>query len=120
MEDRQRGPFGGEEDQVAPVHGSEHRSRPASRSLGSNAGRLVNRLGSGQRSPGGMREMSRNGRPLNLEELGTGDTQKRIAAGADTVLVPIGSIERHGNPFTPLGLDGIIVRELVERAARKA
>jgi creatinine amidohydrolase len=64
--------------------------------------------------------MSRNGRPLNLEELGTGDAQKRIEAGADTVLVPIGSLERHGNPFTPLGLDGIIVRELVERAALKA
>ena len=63
--------------------------------------------------------MSRNGRPLNLEELGTGEARKRIEGGADTVLVPIGSLERHGNPFTPLGLDGIIVRELVERAARK-
>ncbi len=64
--------------------------------------------------------MSRNGRPLNLEELGTGEARKRVEAGADTVLVPIGSLERHGNPFTPLGLDGIVVRELVERAARKA
>ncbi len=64
--------------------------------------------------------MSENGRPLNLESLGTGAVRKRVEAGDDTVLVPVGSIERHGNPFTPLGLDGIIVRELVERAARKA
>jgi creatinine amidohydrolase len=64
--------------------------------------------------------MSSNGRSLSLEELGTGEAQKRIESGADTVLVPIGSLERHGNPFTPLGLDGIIVRELVERAAAKA
>jgi creatinine amidohydrolase/Fe(II)-dependent formamide hydrolase-like protein len=61
-----------------------------------------------------------NGRPLDLEELGSADLRARLEAGADTVLVPIGSIERHGNAFTPLGLDGIIVREVVERAARKA
>jgi creatinine amidohydrolase len=64
--------------------------------------------------------MSRNDRPLNLEELGRGDASKRIESGTDTVLVPLGSLERHGNPFTPLGLDGIIVRTMVERAARKA
>jgi creatinine amidohydrolase len=64
--------------------------------------------------------MSENGRPANLEELGAGAVRKRIEAGADTVLVPIGSLERHGNPFTPIGLDGIIVRELVERAAARA
>ena len=64
--------------------------------------------------------MASNGRPLSLEELGTGEAQKRLHSGADTVLVPIGSLERHGNPFTPLGLDGIIVRELVERASAKA
>jgi creatinine amidohydrolase len=64
--------------------------------------------------------MSINGRPLNLEELGTGDVRARIEAGADTVLVPLGSVERHGNPFTPLGLDGIIVRAIVKRAAAKA
>lgn len=64
--------------------------------------------------------MSTNGRPLNLEALGTGDVRKRVEVGADTVLVPVGSLERHGNPFTPLGLDGIVVRDLVERAARKA
>ena len=64
--------------------------------------------------------MSTNGRPLNLEALGTGDVRKRVEGGADTVLVPIGSLERHGNPFTPLGLDGIIVRELVARASHKA
>ena len=64
--------------------------------------------------------MQENGRPVNLEELGTGDVAARVDRGADTVLVPLGSLERHGNPFTPLGLDGIIVREVVERAARKA
>jgi creatinine amidohydrolase len=64
--------------------------------------------------------MSTNGRPLNLEALGTGDVRKRVEVGADTVLVPVGSLERHGNPFTPLGLDGVVVRDLVERAARKA
>jgi creatinine amidohydrolase len=64
--------------------------------------------------------MSANGRSLNLEELGTAEAQKRVESGADTVLVPIGSLERHGNPFTPLGLDGIVVRELVARAASKA
>lgn len=64
--------------------------------------------------------MSKNGRPVNLEELGSGDVRARINAGADTVLVPLGSLERHGNPFTPLGLDGIIVRAVVERAAAKA
>jgi creatinine amidohydrolase len=61
-----------------------------------------------------------NGRPVNLEKLGPGDVRSRIEAGVDIVLVPIGSLERHGNPFTPIGLDGIIVRELVERAAAKA
>lgn len=61
--------------------------------------------------------MKTNGRPLNLEQLGTGEVQRRVQGGDDTVLVPIGSLEKHGNPFTPLGLDGIIVRELVERAA---
>lgn len=64
--------------------------------------------------------MAENGRPVNLEELGPGTVRKRIESGTDTVLVPLGSLERHGNPFTPVGLDGIIVRALVERAARKA
>jgi len=64
--------------------------------------------------------MSENGRPLNLEELSAEGVRRRIEAGADAVLVPLGCLERHGNSFTPLGLDGIIVRALVERAARKA
>jgi creatinine amidohydrolase len=61
-----------------------------------------------------------NGRPLRLEELGSADVQRRLETGSDTVLVPIGSLERHGNPIIPLGLDGMIVREVVDRAARKA
>jgi creatinine amidohydrolase len=64
--------------------------------------------------------MSLNGRSLRLEELGPDDVRSRIEAGADTVLVPLGCCERHGNPFTPIGLDGIIVQALVERAATKA
>jgi creatinine amidohydrolase len=57
---------------------------------------------------------------LNLEELGPEAMRSRVHAGNDTVLIPIGSCERHGNPYTPLGLDGIIVRAVVERAAAKA
>jgi creatinine amidohydrolase len=57
---------------------------------------------------------------LNIQELGAGDLQKRIQAGANTVLIPIGSCERHGNPYTPLGLDGLVTLAVVERAARKA
>jgi creatinine amidohydrolase len=64
--------------------------------------------------------MQLDGRPLNLLELGPDDVRARIRAGIDTVLVPLGAIERHGNPFTPLGLDGIIGYALTERAARKA
>jgi creatinine amidohydrolase len=61
--------------------------------------------------------MSLNGRPVRLEQLGPEEVRSRIERGADTVLVPLGSLERHGNPFTPIGLDGIIVEALVERAA---
>jgi creatinine amidohydrolase len=64
--------------------------------------------------------MQLDGRPLNLLELGPDDVRARIRAGLDTVLVPLGAIERHGNPFTPLGLDAIIGYALTERAARKA
>jgi creatinine amidohydrolase len=34
--------------------------------------------------------------------------------------VPLGSCERHGNPFTPLGLDSLVALALVERAAARA
>lgn len=57
---------------------------------------------------------------LNIQELGTGDIQRRIREGDDTILIPIGSCERHGNPFTPLGLDGLATGAVVERAAQKA
>jgi creatinine amidohydrolase len=65
-------------------------------------------------------EMSLDGRSLRLEEMGPDDVRSRIEGGADTVVVPLGSCERHGNPFTPTGLDGIIVAAIAERAARKA
>ena len=35
---------------------------------------------------------------LNIQELGMEDVQKRIKEGCDTILIPIGSCERHGNP----------------------
>ena len=55
----------------------------------------------------------------NIQELGTGDIQKRIKEGLDTVLIPMGSCERHGNPYTPLGLDGLVSSAVVERTARE-
>ena len=57
---------------------------------------------------------------LNIQYLGSGDIHKRIEVGDDTILIPIGSCERHGNPFTPLGLDGVVTFGLVEHAAQKA
>jgi creatinine amidohydrolase len=56
---------------------------------------------------------------LNIQEMGTGDIQKRIKEGCDTILIPMGSCERHGNPYTPLGLDGLVSGAVVERTARK-
>lgn len=64
--------------------------------------------------------MSLNGRSMRLEQLGPEEVRSRIKRGADTVLVPLGSLERHGNPFTPIGLDGIIGEVVVERAAHAA
>ncbi len=55
-----------------------------------------------------------------FQELGSGRVQQLLRAGSDAVLVPIGSCERHGNPFTPLGLDGLISDAVAVRAARKA
>ncbi len=56
---------------------------------------------------------------LNIQELGTGDIQKRVREGQDMILIPMGSCERHGNPFTPLGLDGLVSGAVVERTARE-
>jgi creatinine amidohydrolase len=55
----------------------------------------------------------------NIQELGAGDIQKRIRDGLDTILIPMGSCERHGNPYTPLGLDGLVSAAVVERTARE-
>src|SRR5437870_8655634 len=60
------------------------------------------------------------GPPLDLSRLGPADVRALIADGLDTVLFPLGCVERHGNPHTPLGLDGIIVNAVVERATRIA
>jgi len=57
----------------------------------------------------------------NIQELGAGTVHEKLAsASARTVLVPVGSCERHGNPFTPLGLDGIVTNAVVQHAALKA
>jgi creatinine amidohydrolase len=58
---------------------------------------------------------------LNIQDLGATAVREKLAGGsARTILVPVGSCERHGNPFTPLGLDGIVTSGVVQRAARKA
>jgi creatinine amidohydrolase len=64
--------------------------------------------------------MAAGSKVLNLQLLGAGEIQEKVQAGLDTVLVPIGSCERHGNPFTPLGIDGLVTFGLVEQAAQKA
>jgi creatinine amidohydrolase len=56
----------------------------------------------------------------NIEQLGPEAVRARVGAGLDTILIPIGACERHGNPYTPLGLDGIVTRGIVEYAADKA
>ncbi|MFQ5658078.1 MAG: creatininase family protein, partial [Candidatus Methylomirabilales bacterium] len=58
---------------------------------------------------------------LNIQGRGWGEIRDKLKGeGCDTILIPIGSCERHGNPFTPLGLDGMVTLSVVERAARKA
>jgi len=56
---------------------------------------------------------------LNIQELGAGDIQRWIKEGRDSILIPMGSCERHGNPYTPLGLDGLVSSAVVERSAQK-
>lgn len=63
--------------------------------------------------------MKNGNKILNIQELGTGDIQKRVREGRDVILIPMGSCERHGNPFTPLGLDGLVSGAVVERTARE-
>lgn len=62
----------------------------------------------------------KDGEILNIQELGSGDIKRKMDQGCETILVPIGSCERHGNPSTPLGLDGVVSFAVAERAARKA
>ncbi|HEY7086911.1 MAG TPA: creatininase family protein [Tepidisphaeraceae bacterium] len=58
---------------------------------------------------------------LNIQDLGAAAVREKLAGdgGARTVLIPIGSCERHGNPYTPLGLDGIVTDGVVQRAAHR-
>ena len=40
---------------------------------------------------------------LNLQDLGAAAVREKLNGdSARTILIPIGSCERHGNPFTPL------------------
>lgn len=58
---------------------------------------------------------------LNLQTLGWWAVREKLKTeGGDTILIPVGSCERHGNPYTPLGLDGMVTKSVVERAARRA
>ena len=63
--------------------------------------------------------MTNDEKILNIQEMGTEDIQKRIKEGCDTILIPMGSCERHGNPFTPLGLDGLVTVAVAGRTAQK-
>jgi creatinine amidohydrolase len=56
----------------------------------------------------------------NIRDLGAGEIRERLDASARTILVPLGSCERHGNPYTPIGIDSTVALALVERAASKA
>ncbi|MGH7177129.1 MAG: creatininase family protein [Tepidisphaeraceae bacterium] len=64
--------------------------------------------------------MEPNSASNNVQNLGAGDVRRRLQTSAATILVPIGSCERHGNPFTPIGLDGVVTLGVTERAAKKA
>jgi creatinine amidohydrolase len=58
---------------------------------------------------------------LNIEKLGWWAVREKLKTeGGDTILIPVGSCERHGNPYTPLGLDGMVTMSVVERAAHRA
>lgn len=58
---------------------------------------------------------------LNIQKLGWRAVREKLKTeGGDTILIPVGSCERHGNPHTPLGLDGMVTMSVVERAARRA
>jgi hypothetical protein len=58
---------------------------------------------------------------LNIQKLGWGAVREKLKTeGGDTILIPVGSCERHGNPYTPLGLDGMVTKSVVERATRQA
>jgi len=56
----------------------------------------------------------------NIARLGAGEIREHVAGAGTTILVPLGSCERHGNPFTPIGLDSLVALALVERAAARA
>jgi len=55
----------------------------------------------------------------NIACLGAGEIREHVAGSSTTILVPLGSCERHGNPFTPIGLDSLVALSLVERAAER-
>jgi creatinine amidohydrolase len=64
--------------------------------------------------------MASSSQSLNVQDLGADGVRGKLATSDKTILIPIGSCERHGNPYTPLGLDGIVTSGVVERAAHKA
>jgi creatinine amidohydrolase len=54
---------------------------------------------------------------INLFEMTRPEVEQAIAAGADTVVVPLGSTEQHGLHL-PLGTDAILGAAMGDRVAR--
>lgn len=59
-----------------------------------------------------------DGSTVALEELSWTEVEKRVAAGVDSVIVPVAAIEGHG-PHLPLATDAIIGEAIGERVARE-
>jgi len=55
----------------------------------------------------------------DISELPWTDVAASIKAGNDTIMIPVGSVEKHG-PHVPLGVDSHTTMGSVERAATKA
>jgi creatinine amidohydrolase len=56
---------------------------------------------------------------FNLEEIPWTDVAASIKAGNDTIMIPVGSLEKHGH-HVPLGVDSYTTLGSVEMAAKKA
>jgi len=57
-------------------------------------------------------------KPARLDELTYVEVSRLVRAGADTVVLPVGTVEPHG-PHLPLGADTLIAEALAELVAAK-